>query len=262
VAGFAFNPPIAPLRFARMAHRVAHIDTAQTDGMMRTTADSSHGSEPEPRHEPRTPVLDPVDRVSEIVFGVLMAMSFTGTLSVATAGAQQVHTMMATALGCNLAWGLTDAVMYLVRTATGRHRQIGLLKRLQAARDAQAAQRLIAGELPALFADHIQPATLAALHQKLLLLPVPPARLGTRDYLAAFGVFLLVVLATFPVVVPFVFLHTPAAALRVSNLLAVGTLFVCGCALGHYTGERAWVYGVTMMTLGIALTTIIVALGG
>jgi VIT1/CCC1 family predicted Fe2+/Mn2+ transporter len=207
-------------------------------------------------------VLDPIDRVSEIVFGILMAMSFTGTLSVATAGEQQVHTMMAIALGCNLAWGLTDAVMYLVRAAIGRHRQTRLLERVQAARDERVAQRMIADELPQLLAELIQPATLAALHGRLRVLPVPSSRLGLRDYAAAFGVFLLVVLATFPMVVPFIFIHTVAAALRISNLLAVCTLFVCGCSLGQYTGERTWVYGIAMMTIGIALTVIIVALGG
>ena len=51
----------------------------------------------------RKRVLDPIERVSEVVFGVLMALSFTGALSVATAGREEVRTMMLTALGCNLA---------------------------------------------------------------------------------------------------------------------------------------------------------------
>src|SRR5215468_6161807 len=76
-------------------------------------------------------VLDPVDRVSEVIFGLLMAMTFVGSLSVATAGQQEVRTMMITALGCNLAWGLADAVMYLVRTVTERTRNHVLLTRLR-----------------------------------------------------------------------------------------------------------------------------------
>lgn len=50
-------------------------------------------------------VLDPIERVSEVIFGLLMAMTFIGALSVATAGREEIRTMMITALGCNLAWG-------------------------------------------------------------------------------------------------------------------------------------------------------------
>jgi hypothetical protein len=50
-------------------------------------------------------VLDPVEHITEVVFGLLMAMTFTGTISVATADqAAQERTMMIAALGCNLAW--------------------------------------------------------------------------------------------------------------------------------------------------------------
>ena len=68
-------------------------------------------------------VLDPIDRVSEIIFGVLMAMTFIGTLSVATGGREEVRTAMIAALGCNIAWGLADAVMYIVAILTERTRE-------------------------------------------------------------------------------------------------------------------------------------------
>jgi Trk-type K+ transport system membrane component len=60
--------------------------------------DGPHGEEKPAR------VLDPIERVSEVIFGLLMAMTFIGSLSVATAGREEVRTMMITALGCNLAW--------------------------------------------------------------------------------------------------------------------------------------------------------------
>ncbi len=67
-------------------------------------------------------MLDPVERVSEVVFGVLMAMTFIGAMNVATAGREEVRTVMVAALGCNVAWGLTDAVMYGVAIVTARTR--------------------------------------------------------------------------------------------------------------------------------------------
>lgn len=210
----------------------------------------------------REPLLDPIDRVSEIVFGVLMALSFTGALSVATAGHQEVRTMMFTAFGCNLAWGLVDAVMYLIRAATERRRKVTLLTQLRATRDTPEAHRLITDALPQLFANVVQPATLDALHQGLREVREPTVRLGGQDYAAALGVFVLVVLATFPVVVPFIFISKIVLALRVSNVLAIITLFIGGYALGRYTGGKPLLTGMAMSGVGVALLAIIIALGG
>jgi VIT1/CCC1 family predicted Fe2+/Mn2+ transporter len=67
-------------------------------------------------------VLDPIDRVSEVVFGVLMAMTFIGALNVAEAGHGEVRKVLVAALGCNVAWGLTDGIMYVVAQLTERSR--------------------------------------------------------------------------------------------------------------------------------------------
>ena len=64
--------------------------------------------------EPAKRVLDPIDRVSEVLFGLIMVLTFTGSLSVAEAGRDDVRTMLIGALGCNLAWGIIDAMLYLM----------------------------------------------------------------------------------------------------------------------------------------------------
>ena len=207
-------------------------------------------------------VLDPIERVSEVVFGVLMALSFTGSLSVATAGREEIRTLLFTALGCNLAWGLTDAVMYLVGTATERRRKVGLLQRLHEARDKAEAHRLIADALPERLAAAAAEDTLEAMRKGLVAVPVGSAGLGADDYASALGVFILVVLATFPVVIPFIFIRDTALALRMSNLLALATLFIGGYLLGRYAGGRAWRSGFIMVAVGVALIAMIMALGG
>lgn len=78
--------------------------------------------------ENRERVLSPVDRVSEMLFGLFMALTFVGAVSVAESGREQIRGMFTAALGCNLAWGLVDAVMYLVRTVTDRGRSLTLLR--------------------------------------------------------------------------------------------------------------------------------------
>jgi hypothetical protein len=218
---------------------------------------------PNADNEKPAPVLDPIDRVSEVIFGLLMALTFTGSLSVASAGREDVRTMMIAAIGCNLAWGLADAVMYLVRTVTERTRNRTLLAQLRTA-DAAAGQRLVADALPGRLADAVGPEALEGVRRRLVELPAEPvrSRLGARDFKGALGVFLLVVLATFPVVIPFMLFRETGFALRVSNALSLLMLFMAGWALGRYAGGSPWRSGLAMAVTGAVLIGAIIALGG
>ncbi|RON33953.1 hypothetical protein [Pseudomonas brassicacearum] len=212
----------------------------------------------------RARVLDPVDRVTEVIFGLLMAMTFTGTISVATSGQEAERTMMIAALGCNLAWGLADAVMYLLRTLIERTRNRTLCTNLVGATDAAAGQALIAEALPPRLAAAAGPEELESLRRRLVeysSMPVSP-RLGWDDFRGAVGVFLLVVLSTFPLVVPFLLLEQTALAVRLSNLVGLGVLFIAGWVLAKYAGAKPWQGGLAMAVTGAVLITAIIALGG
>lgn len=65
----------------------------------------------------RDRVLDPVDRISEVLFGLIMALTFTGLIGSALGDGDEVRALLLGALGCNLAWGLVDGVM--MRAAVG-----------------------------------------------------------------------------------------------------------------------------------------------
>ncbi|NTW66933.1 MAG: hypothetical protein HGB21_11620 [Nitrospirae bacterium] len=214
--------------------------------------------------EQRQRVLDPVSRISEIIFGVLMALSFTGALNAATAGREEVRTVLLTALGCNLAWGLVDAVMYLVATMTERGRNLTLLGLVRGASEPRTAHDTIAEALPGRLGEAISAEGLEDIRRRLVALPEVPTRvrLGRDDYAGAFGVFLLVVLSTFPVVVPFIFISELALAMRVSNGVALVMLFIGGYQLGKYAGGIAWKTGLAMAAVGGVLVSIIMALGG
>ena len=170
--------------------------------------------------------------------------------------------MMFAALGCNIAWGITDAVMYLIGTVTERHRKVWLLKNLHTIEDSQTGQRLIADALPERLAEGIPPAALEVIRKQLLTLPVPKSVLGWNDFSGALGVLVLVILSTFPLVAPFLLFKQAEIALRVSNLLAVFTIFACGFVLGRYAGGKPWHYGLAMTGIGVVLVVIIIALGG
>lgn len=209
-------------------------------------------------------VLDPVDRVTEVIFGLLMAMTFTGTISVATADQEAERTMMIAALGCNLAWGLADAVMYLLRALIERTRNRTLFAAVCGGADAATGQALVADALPPRIAAAAGPEGLEALRRRLIESPAMPVQpfLSRDDCKGALGVFLLVVVATFPLVVPFLLLDQTILAVRLSNLIGLVVLFVAGWMLARYAGAKPWQGAVALAITGALLILAIIALGG
>jgi VIT1/CCC1 family predicted Fe2+/Mn2+ transporter len=213
--------------------------------------------------EERERLLDPVDRISEVLFGLIMAVTIIGSLSVATAGAAEVRTVTLAALGCNVAWGLVDAVMYVVRTATERARLRALGRRIRAA-DESTRDRLLARVLPDELAPIVGPDEIAGMRRNLLARPAYTGPiLHARDFAEAVAIFVMVVLATFPVVMPFLLVGDPASAIRISQLVTVVMLSVCGYGLGRYAGHpRPAVTGLAMAMFGVVLIVVVKALGG
>ena len=209
-------------------------------------------------------VLDPIERISEILFGLIMALTFTGTLSVASAGRAEVKEMLLGAIGCNLAWGLVDGVMYLIACIVERGRNLRTFWAVCRAADPESGQQVLAGALPPVVASILGRDELESMRQRLKQLPNPPERprFQADDFGGAFACFLLVSLSTFPLVVPFIFIHDIGTALRASNGIAILMLFLGGFALGNYAGYRRWRMGLGMVVLGVALVGITIALGG
>ena len=212
----------------------------------------------------REPVLSPIDRVSELLFGLFMALTFVGAVSVAEAGQDEIRKMFAAALGCNLAWGLVDAVMYLVRTVTDRGRSLTLVRSVRAAADAETGRRLIERSLSRGGASLVSEAEIEAIRGRIVARTSVPARpaLHWSDLLAAVGIFLIVVASTFPVVLPFAVIHDVATAKFASRAIALAMLFFGGLALGRFAGYGSWKAGLLMAGLGTALVAAIRALGG
>jgi VIT1/CCC1 family predicted Fe2+/Mn2+ transporter len=214
--------------------------------------------------QPPKGLLDPIDRNAEILFGLFMVLTFTGTLSVATAGREEVRTMLVAAIGCNAAWGLVDGVMYVLRSLVTRGRKAALVREVRASASPAAGQALIAAELGVL-ATPMNAQHLEHLRQwvaQLQAQAAEPPRLQLRELQAAFGVFLLVFLSTFPVVLPFIFVDELRLAMRLSSLIAISMMFLCGYAWARYAGVNAWRAGLAMMLLGVLLETAVILLGG
>ena len=209
-------------------------------------------------------ILDPIDRISEVLFGLFMVLTFTGTLSVASDGREAVRTMMVAAIGCNIAWGFVDGVMYVLRNLVTRGRKARLVRGVHAAVRPEQAHAIIAAEIGPL-ASALGTPELERAREWIVTLPAsagPAARLTARDLRGAVAVFLLVFTSTFPVVLPFVFIADPHTAKRVSAAVAIAMLFFCGHAWGRYAGLKPWRFGLVMVLLGLVIEAVVIALGG
>ena len=209
-------------------------------------------------------VLEPIERISEVLFGLIMVLTFTGALSVVGAGRADVREMLLGALGCNLAWGIIDGVFYLMGVMADKGHNLLTLRAVRATRDPRQAEHLIADALPPTIAAVMAPSEFADLHRRLQELPEPPKspRLSGRDWLGAFGVCLLVFLSTLPVVLPFIFMHEIAPAMRISNGIAIVLLALSGAGFSRMTGRNPWFDGITAVVLGALLVALTIALGG
>ena len=210
-------------------------------------------------------VLDPLERFSEILFGVIMVLTFTVSLRVARADRAQVHEMLVGALGCNLAWGIIDGLMYLMSAVSERGHGIFILKTVHRTPEPAKANQIIADELPPVVASVFPQAALDALRLRLNQLPEPPSHphLTRDDWRGGVGVFLLVFLSTFPIVIPFIVLPQRIhLAAHISDAIALAMLFLSGYAYGRYAGHSPWGWGISMVVIGGVMVGLTIALGG
>jgi hypothetical protein len=208
--------------------------------------------------------LSPVERVSEVLFGLVMTLSITGTLSIVSGGREEIRTMILSVIGCNIAWGIIDALLYLLGVIAERGRGIALYNRFKGTRDIESARETVAEALPPGIADALQPSDLDQISRRLRDHPRPPPahQFRREDLLGALGVCLLVVFSCVPVLLPFFFMADPLVALRASNAVAVVMMFLGGYSLGLYAGlSKVWT-GLAMVVLGVAMVGLTIVLGG
>lgn len=217
-----------------------------------------------PDHKKSFAVLDPDSRAPEILFGLIMMLTFTGTLSIADAGRDDVRAMLVGALGCNIAWGIIDGIIYLMACMAEKNRSFMTYLAARQARDADAAADVVATALPPMVASVLTRDELQSIHQRVMQLPSPAASRwpSRQDLLGAVAVCLLVITCIFPVAIPFFFIDHIATAMRFSNGIAIVMLFFTGYISSGLVPQHPWLSGLAMVLLGCVLVAMTIALGG
>ena len=210
------------------------------------------------------PLLNTMDRVSEILFGIIMTLTFTCSIGIANAKNTEIRQLIIAAISCNIAWGLVDAIGYIVSTIVQRSRSRAILNSVRTTLNADKARKYISDSLPPSIASVLDAAELEIIRNKLAKLPgsTSQVRLTTRDLKRSLMIFFLMLISAFPIVIPFIFIRDTQLALRISNMVAIVLMFLCGWSLAKYVGSNKWLMSLGMTLVGIVLVIITIALGG
>ena len=210
------------------------------------------------------PLLNATDRASEILFGVIMTLTFTCSIGIANAKNTEISQLVIAAISCNIAWGLVDATAHLVSTIAERSRSRTILNSIRSNMEKDRAREYIAGSLPSAVASVLKTEELDDIRNRMINLPeLPPVVWVTvRDIKRSLLIFLLMFISTLPIVIPFIFIKDTQIALRVSNLVAVVIMFLCGWSVAKYVGFNKWIMSISMTLIGVLLVLITIVLGG
>jgi hypothetical protein len=211
--------------------------------------------------------LDPADSMGEIMFGLIMTLTFTlgAGIMIRDEGREGARELLAATIGCNIAWGLIDAVQYIVGQLfeRGRLRRLGEAIRRVPPAD---AVKLVGDRLDELLADVTSEAERAALYhrvaEKVRTKPTGANAVTKDDLLGAVTSFWLVVLSSVPAAVPFLLLDDARRALRISNGILLALLFVTGYSWARHTLSNPWIVGLAFLLGGGTLVAAAIALGG
>lgn len=209
-------------------------------------------------------VLNPVDRIAEVLFGLIMVLTFTGAISASTDAREDVRELLWAALGCNVAWGLVDAIMYLMNVAIERGHAILVINKIHSSKTIEESGSILKDEIQPAIAGLMTDTELGELSNRLKNLPKPSKRhlITGTDVWAGIQIFLLVFLCTFPVAIPFGIIDNLAVAMRASNGVALLLLFIGGFMLARYAGFRPVVTAILYTLIGVLLVVLTMALGG
>lgn len=209
--------------------------------------------------------LDPSTRLGEVLFGLIMALGTTGAVRFGM-GKADCRALFVAVLGCNIAWGIVDGVMFTMLALFERGRKARIVNGVLNAATEEIALERIDHEL----GDRLEPVTsleersqfyLTVLELARKTKPEAP-RVLPGDLLGGLAVGLLVILATLPVALPFLIMADPIMAVRSSNLIVLTMLFAVGWWWARIVGANPWRIGIGVTGIGLVLVVITIALDG
>jgi VIT1/CCC1 family predicted Fe2+/Mn2+ transporter len=209
--------------------------------------------------------LDPASRLGEVLFGLIMALGFTGAVRLGNAEANNQELFIGI-LGCNLAWAIVDGVMFVLTALFERGRKLRLMRLALAAPTEEAALEAIGAEIDGPLLALTTPEELRRLRRGILDLvrraDPERVRIHREDLLGGLAVALLIAVSTLPIVAPYLLIEDPELAVRVSHAIALGLLFLVGTWWARVVGANPLAIGTGLTLVGVLLVVLTIAMGG
>jgi hypothetical protein len=209
--------------------------------------------------------LDPDESLGEVLFGLIMALTFTLGAGLLTQR-EEMRGLLVAMIGCNVAWGIIDGTLYLIGSVFSRNQRIHFARKLRTTTSEAEAMAAIREEFGLEDEPDMPAEDRTAFHRVILDIMrhagTERARLRPRDFGAAAIIAVLVTLTALPGIVPFLVFNDAYLALRSANFIQLCLLFLVGFRWARHTGANPWSTGLAIAGLCIALVVAAVALGG
>jgi hypothetical protein len=209
--------------------------------------------------------LDPSESLGELIFGLIMVLTFTLGARLLDPEAAADGSLIVGAIGCNVAWGIIDAVLFVLGRFYDRHRIANIVRALRKIDDLSALAIIdteLASDLARKVDDSERERFYLAVAAAARHHPLARVRVLPEDVKGAVVVFFLVLGTALPAGLPFLLIEDGELALRSSNALLVVLLFFVGYRWGQHVGARPWLAGWLVMGLGASLALLAIPLGG
>ena len=210
--------------------------------------------------------LDPTERLGELMFALIMVLSITLGVGLAADKDSSASQVVWAIVGCNLAWGLIDGCMHVVTQLFDRGSTVRLARSLRSSGSEAEQLATVGGVL-----DEQLSALTSADERRVLYLEIAsrlrgadpqPPRVMAEDVYGGLAIVWLMVLATVPAILPFMWFTDRFVAARFSNGLMLLTLFAVGYGVARSIHGNPWRLGLLTAVFGLAMVVIVVLLGG
>lgn len=218
-------------------------------------------------------LLDPIDRLTETIYSVLILLTFTLAFRIfhleaaEPVSVEYVTDLFAGALLATITWGVIDGIVYVLTSVLERGKKHRLLWHIQAADSREEAAEAVAGELGFILEPITSDTQRTELYHDILDhlrdSEAQPIRLKREDFTGALACVFVAVIAVLPALLPFIIVRNdPALAIRLSNVGSFAVLFYAGYEWGKYTEINPWKTGLGLVAVGMLLAAIAIPFGG
>jgi VIT1/CCC1 family predicted Fe2+/Mn2+ transporter len=178
---------------------------------------------------------------------------------------QTSSTLLFAALGTSVAWGMVDAVVYVLTGLHERNHHVRVVSRVKKRPKIDAIRQIedeledsLIGVLDIEERDRIVEQVYSTMHN------ATPKRQGVTkdDVLGGIASFFISFIIVLPPMIPFILNLPLDYAIRLSNFIAVAMLFIVGYVSGGMGGMNRVRWALTITVLGVVIVLVTILLGG